>query len=403
MKIEKIKIRHIKIPLRVRFSQANNSTAHSDSIILELESSKGIKGFGESCPRTYVTGESNISVMEDIAGIMPLLKAQNFSSLVQIRNFVECKLTSNIGLASVCAIELALLDVWSKENQSNLVSALGGKFTRAFQYSGVIPMQEINKLSATLLQLKKIQFKDFKLKIGKDLSDSLEKIQLIRNVFGKDISIRLDVNTCWNLEDALEQIPVFLKVGVDTFEQPFSKNKLRDFKKITALFGKQAKIMVDESLTSFASAKYLIENKICNHFNLKISKHGGIFNTLKIYDFIIKNGLSCQLGAHFGETSILSAAGVLLSSIAPQIAEKEGAFGLLLLENDISNQVIQINEKGVVINKDEKLEKYGLGIDINKKLLFKYTQTILSEPLFYQESVRKGQAGNPSSLYKLAW
>ena len=63
MKIRHISVERIRIPLKVRFSQANNSTQQSDSVILRLETQKETIGYGESCPRPYVTGEDAQTVI----------------------------------------------------------------------------------------------------------------------------------------------------------------------------------------------------------------------------------------------------------------------------------------------------------------------------------------------------
>ena len=92
-------------------------------------------------------------------------------------------------------------------------------FGKIFRFSKTIASFE--KLSALLQKYQAFHFKDIKLKIGTDLADSMAKINLIREVFGAAINIRLDVNTSWTMEEARRQIPVFLNLGVNTFEQIF--------------------------------------------------------------------------------------------------------------------------------------------------------------------------------------
>ena len=74
MKITKVLYRSINIPLNFQFSQSNNRSArHSSSVILELHLSDGTIGYGEACPRMYVTQESLESMQKDLKAIAPNL------------------------------------------------------------------------------------------------------------------------------------------------------------------------------------------------------------------------------------------------------------------------------------------------------------------------------------------
>lgn len=101
-------------------------------------------------------------------------------------------------------------------------------------------------------------------------------------------------------------------------------------------------IMADESLLDYGSAEKLLEEQICNHFNLKISKLGGVFLSQDIYQLTESRGIPCQLGAHFGKTSILTSAGALLGGMTGgQFSACEGALGELLLSEGIALPAIQ--------------------------------------------------------------
>ena len=223
-------------------------------------------------------------------------------------------------------------------------------------YSGVIPFGNIEKLKPLLSCF---NFQKIKIKVGNDLKENIKRIQAIQEIYGLGIPIRVDANCAWTFDEALRQIPTLIKLGVKSFEQIFLVGKEMEKAKITRLFGNQVLIMADESLCSFADAKYLIENKCCNAFNLKISKNGGILNTLEIYNLALKHDIPCQLGAHFGETSILTTAGIILSALAPKLIAHEGGLGTILLEQDICEFSIKIDKNGIIKTKSV-LDNIGL-------------------------------------------
>lgn len=366
MKIHSILLERLQIPLTTRFSQANNSTSLSDSMILQLTSKDGLIGYGESCPRPYVTGEDPTSVRQDIERITGDLKQVDFTSIEDIRTLIMDQLIHQIGPAACCAIELALLDVWGKTKGQSTLEALGGKYKDRYQYCGVLPMGSPTTVQKLLMQFKGIGFQEVKLKIDADLPRSIETIQLVKQIMGVSTTIRLDVNCAWDVDTAEQQIPILIAAGASNFEQIFPADQVEDFQKITAAFGTQTRIAIDEGLNTPESAKKLIEARICNQFNLKISKHGGIFSTLAICRLAKKHGIGCQLGAHFGETSLLTSAGLIIASMVEELTSLEGAFGTHLLSQDITDTPLQFGKGGSIADPQSILSSTGLGVDVNQ-------------------------------------
>lgn len=377
MKISSIQVHQIQIPLNVKFAQSNNTTWHSNSMIFEVATEQGTVGYGESCPRTYVTGEDPESVRIDLENIKPDILTIEWTSLLQLQEYVCKDLPGKIGLATICGLELALMDAWGKESSTSIFEKLGAIAPESWPYSGVIPMVAIDKFPKLMERIRLFSFSELKLKIGRDLGDSLAKISLIRGFFCERTTIRLDANCSWEIEDAWEQIPVFLEHGITTFEQIFLPELDKSMKAITARFGDRARLMADESITSFESATKLIQHQLFNHFNLKISKHGGILHTYNIYKLIQSHGLTCQLGAHFGETSLLTAAGMIFSGLAPDLQAREGALGQYLLKQDICANSISIDLQGNLIPSNEWTSAKGLGVAVQRDRIISFDKVNL--------------------------
>ncbi|MCI4671595.1 MAG: hypothetical protein MRZ79_25860 [Bacteroidia bacterium] len=347
MIIKKINAYQIRIPLKISFKQANSMAPSSNSIILEIYTQNGLVGYGECCPRSYVTGESPESVLEEIRTAIPKLEGLSILNLEGLKNLILLDLGSMLRPAALCAFDLALLDAFAKEEKTHVLHLLGGSSPEKIVYSGVVPMGSESRIRPIL---EAFSFESIKIKIGNDFRESEKRIAFIRSIYGNDISIRMDANTSWSYMDAIEQIPKFLKLGVNIFEQPFLPERNKDMGFLSRYFGKDAYIMADESLTDINSAFELISRNYCNRFNLKISKHGGLLRSLKICELAKLSGISCQMGAHFGETSILTKAGMVLASLAPELTHREGAFGTHVLKEDIFESSIKFDLTGAIRN-----------------------------------------------------
>lgn len=374
MKISKVLFREVNIPLRFQFAQSNNRASHSSSsAIVELHTTEGLVGFGEACPRMYVTGESIQSMEKDLQGISPQLADLRLERMEDWQRQLADWRRLGVGPSTLCALELAAIDLICQVHQQSLAQHFGlSDLETPIEYSQVIPMFKPAKMAKLLERIEHLKPVSVKLKASDQLVDNVENIKLLRASFGDELSIRLDVNAGWTLENAIAFIPVFLDLGVNSFEQPLPAEETGGLQLLTQRFGAAARVMVDESLLTLEDAQHFLEHQIGNHFNLKISKLGGIFSALQIYRLAEEKGVPCQLGAHFGETSILTAAGIVLTKLAGPMSANEGALGEMLLAQDIIQPTIQQNSGGE-LSPIESLQQIGFSQGLNRDQLESYT------------------------------
>lgn len=374
MKISKILFRSVNIPLRFQFAQSNNRASHvSSSAIVELHTSEGLAAYGEACPRLYVTGESMQSMEKDLQGISSQLADLRLERMEDWQQQLSQWRQLGVGPSTLCALEMAGIDLLCQRDQVSLAQQFGIQDVDSdLHYSQVLPMFKPAKMAKLLERIQQLQPTSVKLKASNQLQDNLDNLQLIRECFGAEVAIRLDVNAGWTLAQALSFIPTFLDHGVQSFEQALPAEQQEGLQLLTQRFGQEASIMLDESLLTLADAVYFLDYGIGNHFNLKISKLGGIFSTLAIYRLAAERGIPCQLGAHFGETSLLTLAGIVLSQLAGPLTANEGALGELLLKEDVRTPALQQDISGK-LQGSEALRQVGFSPSIDKQRLQKYS------------------------------
>lgn len=369
MQIVAVRYRTLEIPLKIQFKQSNNSgTAHSASLLLELDTADGHTGYGECCPRMYVTGESMHRVMHDLKLIQDDLLQLDIPSYADLlKQFEQWHKLVGIGPSITCAIELAWLDAWSRSRHTAIPKLLYFSQFYTLRYSLVLPLVRPEQMPQLLEMVKPFQPPDIKLKVDTDQARNLANVRSLRARYGADFPIRVDVNGGWSLEEARRYIPNLMEEGVTSFEQPVAPKDLSGMQQLTHEFGEVASIMADESLLTLKDATYLLQNKICNHFNLKISKLGGIRNTYAIYLLAESYKVPCQLGAHFGETSLLTAAGAILAhKVEGKLTACEGALGEFLLEQDICTPSMQHDLAGK-LDLSRFWQQPGLTPPVNKQ------------------------------------
>ena len=356
-------------PARIDFimSVAHNlaSRNYTENIIVKLQSDSGHQGFGECIPRKYVTGETTKSVLEVLDDSLPLLENRSFASPEEIVTFLEDFGMSAIGEsnpAAVCAMELALLDLAGKYWNIPVSEILGlDSPNEPLIYSLIVPLLPEDALDGFLMRAKNFGFENAKIKI--DSHNPSARVSRAKEILGDDVEIRVDANCSWNRTNA----PVFLeelaKLGIVSIEQPLPPGDLEDCADLRSK-GLML-ITLDESVSSISDVDRIAELGACDVINVRISKCGGLIKSKQIINTVLQRGLKVQLGAHVGESCILTAAGACLASGTPAFLWREGCFGKYLLKKDFCIDEFQFDEGGRFFPPKSP----GLGITIDTNLI----------------------------------
>jgi len=124
--------------------------------------------------------------------------------------------------------------------------------------------------------------------------DDIERVKAIRAAIGKEIPLRLDANQGWTVENAIEILSALSGDGIQFCEQPVKHFDYDGLKRISAKVS--IPIMADESCFYAYQAKYIAENKICPHINIKLAKSGGMLEATAIANVTKTHNMTCMLG-----------------------------------------------------------------------------------------------------------
>lgn len=367
----------MRIPFNFSFGHGAAKRTTSDSFILKLESEEGLIGYGEGLPRSYVTGETlDTSCQFFKESLSPLIKTSSFqfksnNNLQEIlENIHNCffkninfQKEDNVSFNSIkCATEMALLDlVLQKEKKSlnNLISP-----NNKVNYSCILPFFPLKYLGLILRFLKFYKFKQIKVKTN--AQDDEQRLKKIRNILGNEVEIRIDGNSIYDRDSFTKNLPIFKKYNVSWIEQPFHKNKHDEI--VSHFSQREIPFMADESLCTLKDGEHIINNKTFDLFNLRISKNGGLKDSLALFEMAKKAGLGYQVGAQVGETALLSCLGRSFAYHIDPIAI-EGSAGNLLLKKDISVENIRFKKGGLA---DVLKNQPHFGVTINSNIIEKY-------------------------------
>ena len=370
-----------RIPMRVRFEHARAGRSASTGILVRLALDDGSVGWGEGIPRDYVTGETVESATEVIRRVYAdrLLADAPLAA----PPFEDGGVAYN---AAWCACELAYLDAVGRSRRERVADMLAGQLgfragRRLRRVSAIISAGTTAKVRRMLRLMRLLAFRDYKLKVGKDADHDEANLAECHRQLGRGLmrrrgptrrTLRVDANGAWDLEEAVRRAEGLARWGVLAVEQPLAKGSedaLADLRRRTSV-----PIMLDESLLTIPQAERLVRGGQVDLFNIRVSKNGGLVQSLRLAQLAHRSGLDFQLGCMVGETGVLSAAGrVFLELVGRQARFAEGSYGRFLLRSDITRQRLSFGYGGFV----RAMMGPGLGVRVQPSKVRKVARRVL--------------------------
>ena len=338
----------IELPFRFSFGHALAERRSSTNVFVRLRLDNGVVGYGEGVPREYVTGETVESALEALVERqVPALLGRELADPGEIPVLVDqipaTGPEGRLDLAAHCALELALLDAAGKHFEVSVSHWLDGDPSPEVRYDVVLPFSSPKKVAALSLVIRALGVKQVKAKVGGDLQKELESLRTLRRILGRDADLRVDANCAWTADEAITVIRMLGTYGVSAVEQPLPGDDLEGLRRVADEL--EEAIIVDESLRTIEEGRALIDARACDAFNIRVSKNGGLLNSMQLARMAADAGLFCVVGAQVGESGVLSAAGRHLAAhIGPRYLE--GSAGRLLLKQDVTKENVLPGRRG---------------------------------------------------------
>ena len=362
MNVQSLQFYQLQIPFKVAFKHSSASRMTTESIWVEARLENGLTGFGESCPRAYVTGET----LETASNFLNAIRERVIQEVHTIEDLKRWVATEKDGIdhhpAAWCALELALLDLLGKSGDRSVEDLLGLPALRdTFSYTAVLGDSAIDVFRAQLEQYGSLGFRDYKVKVSGNLAQDRDKLACFTKRTDP-VHVRLDANNLWHDPGEAIRYVQSLDFPVWAIEEPLAAGDFKGLSEMARQLG--IKIILDESFLRAEDFRYLQEAPDAWIINLRISKMGGLIRSIGIVDVANRLGIDLIIGAQVGETSLLTRAALSIANYAGQrLLAQEGAFGTLLLTNDMVTPQLMFGEAGKLeLHQFKFAQKAGFGL-----------------------------------------
>ncbi len=313
----------LSVPLHTPFVTALRRTGTTDTVVVRVTDDDGITGWGEAPQVWQVTGESLVGATACVERMLgPLVVGRDTDDWEEVATSLQSAVARNFGAKA--AVDVALRDLGARRAGVTLAELLRVRpnsepnrqpgprevLTDVTLSAGSAP-----ELAASAAARVADGFRTLKLKVGTDARTDVERVLRVREAVGPHVSIRLDANQGWTVDEAVEVIRALeaADLGVELVEQPVAGEDVEGLAQVRQQVG--LPIMADESLYSRYDLERILRLKAADLVNVKLAKCGSLAIAAQLLDRAAQNGLGTMAGSMM-ETHI--GVGAMASLLAAQ-------------------------------------------------------------------------------------
>ncbi|MCU1237111.1 MAG: O-succinylbenzoate synthase [Candidatus Solibacter sp.] len=354
MKIERIALHQIRMPL-VHFFETSFSRTYSRDIILVEVTSEGITGWGE------VTAGENPFYNEEWTDSAWLILKNYAGPRVLGRELDSPEdvypLTAHIRGHNMArgGLEVAVWDLEARRNNVPLWKQIGGGARREIPCGVSIGIQDsVEQLLEKIQHELDAGYQRIKMKIkpGWDV----DVVRQVRERFPA-IKLMADANSAYTLADIdhLKKLDDFYLMMI---EQPLSHDDIIDHAVLQSKL--QTPICLDECLRDAHQAEQAIRLKACGIINIKLGRVGGFREAKRLHDVAQAAGIPVWCGGML-EAGIGRAHNVALASLPNFVLPGDVSASKRYWKRDIIRPEVETTPHGTIELRDAP----GFGYDLD--------------------------------------
>jgi O-succinylbenzoate synthase len=368
MKITKMEILRLTLPMIHSFETSFGKFTGKETIITKLYADNGLVGYGESSGffapvYNHETVNTCAYIQEKYIG--PNVVGKSFQTAADFKHAYGFIVGNKVAQTGP---ECAFWHLLSQEQNKSLKQLVGGTRSEIAvgESIGIHPTIE-----ATLAEVEQRLAEGYvrikvKIKPGWDV----DLMRAIRQRW-PDIDLMADGNSAYRLPEHLPVLQQLDDLNLTMIEQPLAHDDIIDH--ATLQIDVRSPICLDESIESVEDARKAIQIGACKIINIKPGRMGGLVESIKTHDLAQKAGVGVWCGGLL-ETGIGRAFNIAVASKENYIYPADMSPYDLFYQEDLIEPSFVVKPNGHIDVPDTP----GLGYEINQSAIKRFTSETIT-------------------------
>lgn len=340
MKINRIELREIRLPL-VHFFETSFGRTTARRIVLVRVEASGLTGWGEvTCGEqplyNYETPETAWHILRDF--LIPGTLGRELSGPSEIATRFEAIRGHSMAKAG---LENALWDIQAQKEGLPLWKLIGGTLEEIPCGVSIGIQDSIEQLLAKIECEVSAGYQRIKLKVkpGWDVN----VLDRVRERFPR-IVLSVDANSAYTLAD-IEHLKTFDRFYLLMIEQPLHWNDIIDHARLQREI--KTSICLDESIHDADDARKAIEAGACKIINIKLGRVGGFTSARQVHDVCRAHNIPVWCGGML-ESGIGRAHNIAVSTLPGFTLPGDVSASRRYWSQDIIDPEVTVNATGTI-------------------------------------------------------
>jgi O-succinylbenzoate synthase len=354
MKIDRIELREIHLPLVAPFETSFGRTTERRIILVKVFSD-GLTGWGECTVGegpfyNHEATDTDWIMIRDF--VAPMIIGKEMHSAAEVNGLTRPIRGNRMARG---AVETAVWELEARQKNLPLWKLLGGTrqeiacgVSIGIQESHAALLKKIEKEVAAGYQRIKI-----KIKPGWDY----DTLRAVRAEFPQ-ITLSVDANSAYTLDD-IKLLASFDEFNLLMIEQPLAHDDLLDHAELQQQL--RTALCLDESILHADSARQALAIGACRIINIKLGRVGGHSEARRVHDYCHERGLPVWCGGML-EAGIGRAHNIAMSTRAGFSLPGDVSASKRYWTQDIITPPVEVSPRGTIIPPSGP----GIGFEINE-------------------------------------
>jgi L-alanine-DL-glutamate epimerase-like enolase superfamily enzyme len=263
------------------------------TIILTDDAGRVGLGYGHALPTVTANSEGTKAALDFL---LPRLIGRDGAEIAAIMEEVDLALA--LAPAAKAGIDMALHDLLARKLNVPLNVLFGGAIRRTIPQGRIVPLKAPAEMAEHARKLAAEGYPMIKVKFSGDSELDIARIAAVREAVGPKTILTIDTNQTYSAKGFIRAFARIERHDITLVEQPVTADDWQGLALCTRTL--PVAVEADESAGSLADVAKLVNGRMVDVINLKVTKLGGIRNTLKAVALCEAGGVGCRLGAAFG-------------------------------------------------------------------------------------------------------